>query len=499
MPFKMVPTTGLPSRRLLENYARVAETTTGVAVQVVRGRSRDEVSRYLCERVSRMGPVFVKFGQVLSTRGDLVGRDFAANLRSLQDGVCRIPAEDMVAVLDRVSRFADVDPEPVAAASLGQVHSARLATGERVAIKVKRPNLREGLDADKAMIDFCIWAISAFHSQAAKDLRVTMAEFFQTLSLELDYSREVRNMQVFRNALSSTRWIRVPRVFEEHCDNDVIVMEFVEANKVDDTGRLREIGVDCEALSYELMECFMKQAVDGPLFHADPHPGNLGVTDEGQVVLYDYGMTCEIPRVLRARSDDVVRATIMGDAEVLSDLMIECDVFKMDEGGGPQQVVPFMEYFLEYTRKRDFDYDEFREAFGNIKEVPFVLNPSLIMLGRAFTALEGVCVTLNPEFNLERVMRSYWDGRSGGAVQQIDTQARRYGEMFLRVPDTIDVLKRRQRDQTQDIAGLRRAMRAEDDRKKRRAVALGLAVASHFYTQGEGVSLAILGAMILLD
>lgn len=488
-----------PYRRVFDNYARAAETATSVAVLVARGRPRDEVSRYLCDRVSRMGPVFVKFGQVLSTRSDVVGRDFASNFRSLQDDVTPIPAEDLVPVFDRVSRFAVVDPDPVAAASLGQVHSARLAsTGERVAVKVKRPNLREGLDADRAMINSVIWAISGFHSQAAKDLRVTMAEFFATLDLELDYAREVRNMKVFSEALAPTRWIRVPRVFEEHCDEDVIVMEFIDSCKVDDAGSLAEVGVDREALSYELMECFMRQAVEGPLFHADPHPGNLGVTDEGQVVLYDYGMTCEIPRVLRDRSDDVIRATVLADAEVLSELVVECDVFRMD-GGGPRDLVPFMEYFLEYTRRRDFDYDDVRETFGNIEEVPFVLNPSLIMLGRALTALEGVCVTLNPDFSLERAMRAYWEGSRGGAVRQIDTQARRYSELFLKVPDTVDVLKRRQRDQGEVISELKRSIRAKRGRRRARAAAAGVAALAHFYAHADGAALAVLGALLLSE
>ena len=358
--------------------------------------------------------------------------------------------------------------------------------------------VREGLEADRAMIESLIWAISAFHAQAGKDLRVTMDEFFATLELELDYPREVRNMKVFRESLAPTRWIRVPRVFEEHCDEDVIVMEFVDSCKVDDAERLAGIGVDREALSYELMECFMRQAVDGPLFHADPHPGNLGVTDGGQVVLYDYGMTCEIPRVLRERSDDVIRATVLGDAEVLSDLVIECDVFRMD-GGGTRDLVPFMEYFLEYTRRRDFDYEEVRETFGNIKEVPFVLNPSLIMLGRALTALEGVCATLNPDFSLERAMRVYWEGTRGGAVRQIDTQARRYSEMFLKVPDTVDVLKRRQRDQGEDISELRRSIRASGARRRARVAAVGGAALAHFYAHADGVSLAILGAVFLSE
>jgi predicted unusual protein kinase regulating ubiquinone biosynthesis (AarF/ABC1/UbiB family) len=274
-------------------------------------------------------------------------------------------------------------------------------------------------------------------------------------------------------------------------------MEFVESCKVDDSERLDVIGVDREALSYELMECFMHQAVDGPLFHADPHPGNLGVTDDGQVVLYDYGMTCEIPRVLRDRSDDVIRATVMGDAEVLSDLVIECDVFRMD-GGGARDLVPFMEYFLEYTRKRDFDYEDVRETFGNIKEVPFVLNPSLIMLGRGMTALEGVCVTINPDFSLERAMRAYWEGSRGGAVRQIDTQARRYSEMVLKVPDTVDVLKRRQRDQGEEISELRRSMRASG-RRRARVAALGAAALAHIYAHADGVSLAILGAVLLSE
>jgi predicted unusual protein kinase regulating ubiquinone biosynthesis (AarF/ABC1/UbiB family) len=490
----------LSGATLLGKYARVAETAAGVAVRAARGRPKREVSKYVCERVSQMGPVFVKFGQILSARGDLIGEDFARGLSLLQDDVFRIPPDEAAPILDRVSRFADVDSDPVAAASLGQVHSARLrATGERVAIKIKRPNIRAGFDGDRAMVDSFIFVVSVFHAQAAKDLRVTMDEFFQTLSLELDYAREVRNMELFRESLEGTPWIRVPRVFADHCDEDVIVMEFVPSNKADDVARLREIGVDCEALSFELMECFMRQAVDGPLFHADPHPGNLGVTDDGQVVLYDYGMTCEIPRVLRARSDDVVRATLMGDAELLSNLMVECDVIKMDAGGAPRDLVPFMEFFLDYTKRRDFDYDEVREAFANVTEVPFALNPSLIMLGRAFAALEGVCVALNPDFNLERVMLGYWEGARGGALSQVDVQARRYAEMIVRVPDTVDAIKRRQGEQMAEIAELRMAARDSRDRRARRGVALAVAATATFYGAAPSFALAVLAAVLLAD
>lgn len=499
---EVLPNAATQYGRVLRNYARIAKTTANVTLKIARNEPRDDISRYICTQVSKMGPMFIKFGQVLSTRGDVVGQGFASNLRSLQDDVRAIQPRDVESVMGRVSEFADYDPVPVAAASLGQVHSGYLKkTGERVAIKVKRPNLTEGLETDKLMIESMIGVISVFHRQAAKDLKITMNEFFQTLHLELDYPREVVNMKVFQNVLSDTAWIRVPVVYEEYSDEDVIVMEYIESYKIDDVERLRGLGVDCYALSFALMECFMKQAIHGPLFHGDPHPGNLGVTQEGQVVLYDYGMMCDIPKVLRRKSDDVIRAVILGDAEVLSDLMIECDVFRMDNNGGSNELVPFMEYFLEYTRTRDLNYDEMKEAFGNIKEVPFVLNPSLIMLGRAFTALEGVCVKLNPGFNLERVMNDYWEDNSGNILTNIDFQARRYSEMVFKVPDTIDVLKRRQKDNMQDVVELKRSIDNHAKMERRGKVvkvsATVIALMFHIYGHGEGSAVAILALALL--
>jgi len=301
----------LVSGASLEAYA-AEDATAGPADETT-----DKAEAFAAD-LEAMGPTFIKLGQLLSTRFDLLPAAYTTALSRLQDEVEPV---DLDVIRKTISNelgadvrhlFADFDPEPLAAASLGQVHRARLHSGREVAVKVQRPGVREQVTGDMATL-----ARIAAVADKGSDLGRTygfaglLREFERSLRLELDYRREARNLTRFAELTRDYDLLVVPRPVLDLTTGRVLTMEYIEGRKVTDVGALGLLDIDAPAMVEQLFSAYLKSILDNGFLHADPHPGNLLVTDDGRLGIIDLGMVTTVPPRIQ---DKVVRLLVaIGD------------------------------------------------------------------------------------------------------------------------------------------------------------------------------------------
>ena len=244
-----------------------------------------------------LGPIFVKFGQVLSTRRDLLPADIANELAKLQDRVPPFPAAEVAAVLRRVYRrpveqvFNRFEPEPIASASVAQVHIARLHDGTEVAVKVLRPGIAPVIAHDLALLDAGASLVELLWADGKRlKPHEVVAEFAKHLEVELDLMREAANASQLRRNFERSHLLQVPEVYWDYCATEVMVMQRMHGTPVSQIEALRAQGVDIKKLGRAGVEIFFTQVFRDGFFHADMHPGNILVTPEGQYVALDFGI-----------------------------------------------------------------------------------------------------------------------------------------------------------------------------------------------------------------
>lgn len=285
-----------------------------------------EEAEQLARDLEALGPTFIKLGQLLSTRGDLLPAPYLAALARLQDEVEPFPYADVERIVAeelgvRVSKaFADFDANPAASASLGQVHRATLRDGRQVAVKVQRPEIRARVLADLEALERLISFVDE-HSERARRFRLTalLEEFRRTLLAELDYRREAQNLVAIGRSLERFERLFVPRPIDDYSTSRVLTMEYVEGSKLDDVSPLARLELDGAAIADELFEAYLVQVLVEGLFHADPHPGNILLTRDGRLALIDLGMVGHIAPGMRDRLLKLLIALGEGNSDEVAD------------------------------------------------------------------------------------------------------------------------------------------------------------------------------------
>jgi predicted unusual protein kinase regulating ubiquinone biosynthesis (AarF/ABC1/UbiB family) len=363
----------------------------------------------LADDLERMGPTYVKLGQLLSTRPDLVPPAYIDALTRLQDRLEPFPAEDAERIVAeelgvRVSKaFLEFESEPLAAASLGQVHRAKLRDGRTVAVKVQRPGVREQLVRDLDAIEDVVEFMDR-HTKAGRQYEFgrTFEELRKSLMAELDYRREARNASTLDENLAEFQRIIVPRPVEDYTTSRVLTMEFIRGRKITSISPLARLELDGDVLAEELFRAYLKQILVDGFFHADPHPGNVFLTDDRRIALLDVGMVGRIGpdlqqhllRMLLAIADgqggEAARATIQA-GDVRSGYRE--DIFTAD-------VKTLVADFATARNAENIQVGRVMlEVTRSAAENGIRLPVELTMLGRALLALDQVGRTLDPQFD----------------------------------------------------------------------------------------------------
>jgi predicted unusual protein kinase regulating ubiquinone biosynthesis (AarF/ABC1/UbiB family) len=372
---------------------------------------------WLKENLIKLGPTFIKIGQSLGTRGDLLPLSYVKELALLQDQVPAFPTSEayarIEAELNRTLQeaFAEIDAEPVAAASLGQVYRARMHTGEEVAVKVQRPSLPEIINFDIAVLRRIVAFINRFMPEANRnaDWEGMLREFAETVFEEMDYAQEGRNADRFRENFKTWRAVHVPRIHWSHTTTRVITMEFIRGAKVTDIDTLRARRFSPIKVNRLLVRTYLKQLLEDGFFHADPHPGNLLVTDGGRLAFFDFGMTGRITPKLQAMMINAFFHVVERDIRGLSQDLIDLNFLK--PGVDPESVRPVVEGLFQHYLNLKLGEVNFKELTYDLAEVmyeyPFRLPANFTYVIRALMTLEGIGLVTDPEFSFFDTAKPY--------------------------------------------------------------------------------------------
>jgi predicted unusual protein kinase regulating ubiquinone biosynthesis (AarF/ABC1/UbiB family) len=363
---------------------------------------------WLKENLIGLGPTFIKIGQALGTRADLLPLAYIKELAELQDQVPPFPtAEAYARIQAELGRplqeaFAEIDAEPVAAASLGQVYRARLHTGEEVAVKVQRPHLRERVSFDIAVLARITGFLSRFPSlNENADWDGMLREFRATIAEEMDYSLEARNADRFRENFRDWRPVHVPRIHWTHTSSRVLTMEFIRGTKVTDVEGLLARRISPVKVNRLLVRAYLKQLLEDGFFHADPHPGNLLVMETGHVAFFDFGMVGRITPRLQAQMINAFFHVVERDTHGLAQDLIDLDFLK--PGVDPERVRPVVEGLFRHYLNLKLGEVNFKELTYDLAEVmydyPFRLPSNFTYVIRALMTLEGIGIVTDPGFS----------------------------------------------------------------------------------------------------
>ncbi len=312
----------------------LSEVVRSTGLEDLLGGEKGRLARHtrpepkeLAADLEHMGPTFVKLGQSLSTRADIVPIRYLDALAELQDKVGPFPYEQVEKTVQeelgqRIDRaFASFEKEPIAAASLGQVHRAVLPDGRAVAVKVQRPGIRARLAEDLEVLDEAAGMLEAISSIAKRyEVRRVVEDFRRTLLRELDYEEEARNLETLGSNLAGYEHVFVPRPFASHTTSRVLTMDFVEGKKITALTPEERARVDGPRLAEEILNAYIQQICIDGFFHADPHPGNILCTRDGKLALLDLGMVSRITPATREHLLRLLLAVGEGRGEEAADL-----------------------------------------------------------------------------------------------------------------------------------------------------------------------------------
>jgi len=372
----------------------------------------------MAARVARvleeLGPVYVKLGQVLGGRADLMPPAFIEEFRKLQDRVRPFPTADARAEIERelggpvedfYEEFAD---EPFAAGSIAQAYAARTKDGEQVVVKVRRPGIRNILDAD---IDI-LTRLADLAERYVPEYRVfrptlLVEEFAQTVRREIDFVSEASNTQRFRQAFERDENIRVPRVLWDLTAGGVLTLERLEGAPVYDAEALDRLGVDRKALAETLAECFMRQYFELGLFHSDPHPGNMVVQAPAVLGILDFGQIGRLSDSMRANLGTVLVAALNRDFDVVVDVFDDLRALPDDPDVDrlKADLAALTDKYSGVPIGRLRLKDLFDEITAVARRHRVVLPRDFVLLGKSLVSMGGVALDLDPETRMVEVVR----------------------------------------------------------------------------------------------
>jgi ubiquinone biosynthesis protein len=366
--------------------------------------------------LEELGPTFVKLGQVLSTRPDLLPPAYIAELARLQDTVPPEPWEPVRAQLEAElgapveEVFATLDPEPIAAASLAQVHAATLPDGAEVVVKVQRPNIEATINVDLDILaDVARLLQTRTPLGELYDLPGIVEEFAATLRAELDFYREGHNADRFRANFADEPYLYIPKVYWEYTTRRVLVMERIRGIKIDDIAALDAAGYDRYRIGLHAARMVIKEVLEDGFFHADPHPGNFFVMPGEVIGAMDFGMVGYLSRRTRT---DLVRlyiAAVQLDEEAVVDQLVRMGVVggAVDRIGLQHDIGRLLRKYaglpLKAIRARDMVEEAMPIAFRHHLRLP----SELWLLGKTLAMMEGVGLKLVPDFDMFAVSRPY--------------------------------------------------------------------------------------------
>jgi ubiquinone biosynthesis protein len=368
---------------------------------------------YVRMALAELGTTFIKLGQILSTRPDLVPREYQVELAKLQDQAPQVPVDEILEVLQTEfgrpvdDVFATFDTEPLAAASIGQVHAASLADGTEVVVKVRRPGVVEQVDEDLEILQN-LAAVASRRSELADqyDLVGLAQEFAQSLRSELDYLNEGRNAERFAENFADSSDVHIPRVFWDTTTSRALTLERVRGVKISDGAALEAAGIDRPSLAQRSADILVKMVLDDGFFHADPHPGNFFVESDSRLGLIDFGLVGSLDERTQDRLVGLLLAISSKDADQLVDAVLDLGVARqrVDRAQLRRDLERLMSRYYN-TPIGDIALGPLIEEAQDVVRQHHLQVPSeFALLLKTAVMSEGLGVQLDPNFQLTAVV-----------------------------------------------------------------------------------------------
>ncbi|MGA7935302.1 MAG: AarF/ABC1/UbiB kinase family protein [Kovacikia sp.] len=464
-------------------------------------------AQWLVGTLLELGPTFIKIGQALSTRGDLLPSEYVKALGQLQDQVPAFSGNEAIAIVESelgspvYKLYQDFDAIPIASASLGQVHKARLHTGEEVVVKVQRPGLEKLFDLDfkvlRKLIQFCQRYLPWTRQY---DLDAIYQEFAQILYKEIDYIQEAINADRFRHNFRGHPRIIVPKVYPKFTTQKVLTMDYVPGIKVNDRLSLEACGINVKEINQLGICCYLKQLLQDGFFQADPHPGNMAVTQDGGLIFYDFGMMAEVQSIDKDQMVRTFFAVLRKDADQVLDTLTTMGLIEPIADMTPIRRI--IRFILEKFTEKPIELQAFNqvrsEVYALFEQQPFRLPAKMTFILKALTTLDGVARDLDPQYNLLVAAKPFVKSLAvakgqGNSVGELARQAREFIAYKLRQPSAVERLLQRMEDRLEQGELQIRVRSIETERALKH---INLAIRSLIYACLTGF--ALLSGVILL-
>lgn len=361
-----------------------------------------------------LGPTFIKLGQLLSTRPDILPPVYIDRLAALQDDVPPSPWSETATVIATEvgpidEAFSAFDKDAVQGASLGQVYKAEV-DGSPVAVKVRRPGVTDRVETDLRVIRRALpWLVAILDEARAFSLENLADEFDRVIREEMNYEREAAMLDEIRSNFADDPGIRIPSILESHSTDRVLTMSYVDGTKITDTSALDARNIDRTAVAERLERAYLQMVIEDGVFHADPHPGNLAVQDDGTIVFYDFGMSGRVSPAMREHIVAFYLAVAQRDTDAILDALDALGT--LSPSADRQIMASVLELAIADARGERIDEWRVQQIIDRVEstmyEFPLRLPADLALVMRVATVVEGVCVTLDSDFDFIAVATEF--------------------------------------------------------------------------------------------
>jgi ubiquinone biosynthesis protein len=366
--------------------------------------------------LEELGPTFIKFGQIMSSRSDLLPHELIIELEKLQSNVPCFDADIAIQSIERelgdsLSHiFKEFTKEPIAAASIGQVHKATLHSGETVAVKVQRPGIEKTIKTDLEIIKH-LATTAEKHIDELRPFHITaiITEFKKAILKELSYVNEASNLELFQQNFEGDKTIKVPQLYPEYCSGKVLTMEYIEGQKFSDRKKLLELGLLPNKLAAHGADTVLKQIFEHGFFHADPHPGNIFILENNVLCFLDYGMMGNLSRKLKDQLVDILVGVVEENPRRVTRAIMQ--MVSSDEYIDTIRLEAQISDFIDSYGTKSLDQLDMSELFKDLLNILFEnklkIPSNLHLLVKSLIIIQANGKMLNPEFNIAEYLQPY--------------------------------------------------------------------------------------------
>jgi|688.fasta_scaffold323612_2 ubiquinone biosynthesis protein len=363
-------------------------------------------AEWLKNRLQEMGPTYIKIGQFMSARRDIFDKHIVESLKDLQDKVTPIEKEVVKQTIQNaigVDKFRKIEINPIASASIGQVHRGILRDGKEVVLKVRRPQIEEMINLDIKILTYLLDAIQFIGLVNVEETREILEDFRDFVLKEADYKIELENMNLFYKFNKDHETLVIPRPVDILCTTDIIVMEYLPSKKITDLKHTLTESQRTE-LAYKIMDLFVIHLISDGVIHGDPHEGNFGIQGDN-IVMYDFGNIITIDAELRSQMKRLVFELMVENIDAAIDVLKQINVVNIRD---EERLRVYLKKYIEYFKTLDIKVFKFsdKEMYSTL---PIKLDGVIFRLIRAFGMIEGICKDLDPNFNYNTVFMKYFD------------------------------------------------------------------------------------------